>query len=259
MRKIALLAITTVAVLALAGTAQAKEVTSLKICGASSCKTTTDREALRDWEAQMSGNSAPVNYTNPQPYYTIEMGFGDGEGNVIHRESAYWLPDAAVQKFVSATQDPWWKLAPSQVSLYRELSSGLEAFKPTLSRVSVAGKRVSDPNSYLRLLGNFPRTLFPRGKLHLTHIILRSSTTNPWVDRVAGISYDAKRRLLIRSDGHFRLPAALGKLVMKRASLASYSSTGSGGASHTALYASVGLGLAAAAGVLALVGRKRMH
>jgi hypothetical protein len=263
MRKMMLLALPAAA-LAFAGTAQAKEVASLKICGPSACKTTTDKEALRNFEQQMAtGNPEAVNYTNPQRYYTIEIGFGDPEspGTVIHRESAYWLPDAAVQKFVSQTQDPWWKMAPSQISLYRDLSSGLEAFTPTLSRVSVAGKKVSDPNSYLRLLGTFPRTLYPRGKLHLTHIILRSDTTNPWVDRFAGISYDAKRRLLLRSDGHFRLPAALGKLIMKRASLASYAggTSSTGGGSHTALYAGVGLGVFGAVGVLTLAGRKRIH
>jgi hypothetical protein len=259
MRKLALLTITVAVLLAFAGTAQAKEVMSLKVCGVSACKTTTDKDALRKWESQMSGNAESVNYTNPQRYYTVEMGFGDGEGNIIHRESAYLLPDAALQKFASATQDPWWKLAPSQVSLYRDLSSGLEAFTPTLSRVTVGGKRVSDPNSYLRLLGTFPRTLFPQGKLHLTHIILRSDSTNPWIDGVTGVSYDAKRRLLLRSDGHFRLSAALGRLIMKRASLTSYAGASSGGGDHTALYAGVGLGVVAAAGVLALAGRKRMH
>jgi len=261
MKKLALLAGTAVALLAFAGTAQAKEIASLKICGASGCATSTDKAALANWEPQTNVNPDSVSYTNPQRYYTIELGFGDSEGNVIHTEKAYWLSDAGLMKFVSQTQDPWWKLWPNQVVLYRKLSSGVDAFTPSLTRVTVAGKRVADPTSYLRLLGSFPRALYPQGKLHLTHIILRSPTTNPWVDRVTGVSYDAKRRLLIRSDGQFRLPAALGKLVMKRASLASYAGTGGarGGGSHAALYAGVGLGVLAAAGVLAVAGRKRIH
>jgi hypothetical protein len=163
-------------------------------------------------------------------------------------------------RYVSQPQDPWWKPSPNQISVYRDLSSKLDAFRPALSRVTVAGKRVSDPSSYLRLLGTFPRTLYPRGKLRLTHIIMHSDTTNPWVDRVAGVGYDAKRRLLIRSDGHFRLPAALGKLIMKRASLASHARAGSStGGSHAALYAGVGLGVFGALGVLGVAGRKKIR
>jgi hypothetical protein len=260
MRKITLLALAAAGVLAFAGTAQAKEVVSLKICGPSGCNSSTDREALRGWEAQSSTNPESVSYTNPQSFYTIELGFGDPEGNVIHRETAYWLPDAGLMRFTSQRQEPWWTISPNQAEMYRDVAAGVEAFTPSLSRVTVAGKPVSDPTSYLRLMGNFRSVFYPKGKLHLTRIVLRSAERNPWVDRTEAVSYDAKRRLLIRSDGYFRLPAAIGKLVMKRASLATSSSTtSSSGSGKTGLYAGVGAGLVVALGVLAVAGRKRIR
>src|SRR5829696_8691371 len=125
MKKITLLIVTVAALLAFAGTAQAKEVASLKICGASGCKTTTDRDKLRNWEPNTNTNPESVNFTNPQAYYTVELGFADPEGNVIHHETAYWLADAGLMRFVSQTQDPWWKLWPNQTSLYRDVASGI--------------------------------------------------------------------------------------------------------------------------------------
>ena len=259
MKKSALAMLVAAGLIATAGTAQAKEVVSMKVCGASGCQTSTDADQLRQWEPE--GNVVPdsVTFTNPQPYYTVELGFGDQDGNVMHREVAYWLRDPNLMRFMGQTQDSWTKLFPSQVSLYQKVAEGVEPFTPRLSRVTVAGKTVSDPSSYLRLMGNFRSTLYPKGKLHLTRIVLRTSEPNPWVDGIASVSYDPKRRLLVRSDGYFRIPQALGKLVMRRASLSTKTSSSGSGGGDTALYAGLGVGVLAALGALAVVGRKRIH
>jgi hypothetical protein len=72
------------------------------------------------------------------------------------------------------------------------------------------------------------------------------------------LRYDPRRRLLVRPDGYHKLPAALGKLVMTRASLNSKASSGSGGGVDGALLAGVGVGAIAAIGVLALAKLKKM-
>jgi len=259
MKKIALAMLVAAGLIATAGTAQAKEVISLKICGASGCQTSTDPDQLGQWEPEAGVSPDSVSFTNPQPYYTMELGFGEPGGNMIHREAAYWLRDSNLMRFQGDLQDSWSKLIPSQVSLYQKVAAGVEPFTPQLSRVTVAGKRVADPSSYLRLMGNFRSTLYPNGKLHLTRIVLRTSETNPWVDGVASLSYDAKRRLLIRSDGYFKLPSALGKLVMRRASLSTKTSSSGSGGGDTALYAGVGVGVLAGLGALAVLGRKRIN
>lgn len=258
MRKTALVTLAAAGLLlAPAGAAQAKEVTSLKICGASGCKESTDPEALRNWEPGTNSDPASVSSTAPEPFYTVELGFGDGQ-QTVHRETAYWLPRSGLMRFKSQALDPWWKIFPNQAALYKDVSAGVDPLTPRLVRATVAGRAVADPSSYLRLMGSFPSLLFPKGKLHLTHVVLRASEPNPWVDGAAALSFDAKRRILVRSDGYFRLPGGLVKLLTKRASLASSASSGSANG-HTALYAGVGAGALVALAALGIVGRKRIH
>jgi hypothetical protein len=126
-----------------------------------------------------------------------------------------------------------------------------------LSKATVKGKAAADPSSYLRLFGNFHYATLGKARLHLVRIVLTAATPNPWVDGKVILSYDAKQRLLIRPDGYFRLPAALGKLVLARASLNSKTSAGSGGGSG-ALYAGIGVGALAAVAVLGIARHKKM-
>jgi hypothetical protein len=256
MKKLALLVVVAAAVLALAGTAQAKEIGSLKICGASGCNTLADRDQLKGWEP----NSDPTSQTvaPAQRYYTVEIGFTDPEGTIIHHENAYWLPDGGLMRFAGQTMDPWWQVFPNQTAMYEKIAAGIDAFMPELSKVTVKGKRAADPNSYLRLFGKFNYRTLPRGKLHFVSIRVTSSTPNPWVQGTTILRYEPKRHLLIRPDGYFRLPTSLGRLVMKRASLTASTSAGSGGG-HVALYAGLGAGGLAALAVLGLARRKKMH
>jgi hypothetical protein len=257
MKKLATLVVAAAGVLALAGTAQAKEIGSLKICGANSCNSMTDRDQLRGWEP---GSGEPTSqYVAPaQRYYTVEIGFTDPEGNVVHQETAYWLPDSGLMRFKGQVTDPWWRVFPNQKAMYEKVAAGIDAFTPELSRVTVKGKIAADPSSYLRLFGNFRYRAIPRAKLHLVSIRLTAATPNPWVSRTVILRYDAKRHLLIRPDGYYRLPSTLGKLVMSRSSLNSKASSGSGGGG-TALYAGLGVGALVALAVLGIARHKKMH
>jgi hypothetical protein len=246
MKKIALLAAAAAGLLALAATAQAKEIVGFKLCGSSGCTESSQHVGL---DATTSAST-----TTPGRFYELELRFGEG-GTIIHREQAYWLPDSGFMRFKTAGDGSWWK--PADLSGLRETATGVEAFVPTLDRVTVGGQSAADPSSYLALLGTFHWAFLPKAKLHLTRIVLRTSTPNPWVDRVASMGYDAKRRLLVRSDGYYRIPAALGRRVMKRASLKASTTSGSGGGS-SALYAGLGVGVLAAVGVLAIARSKKM-
>jgi hypothetical protein len=259
MKKIMLVALVAAGLTALTGTAQAKEVMRLKICGASGCNTVTDREALRGWEEESNQDPASVSIAAPGRFYTVEIAFGDPEGNVVHSDTAYWLPNGNLMRFTNQTLEPWWQLFPNQVALYEKVASGIEAFTPELSNVTVRGRAVADPNSYLRLFGKYRYATLPRAGLHLVRIRMTASQPNPWVNGRVVLRYDAKRRLLVRPDGYFKLPKTVGRLLMKRASLGgTTSSSGSGGGGHTALYAGVGAAGLVALGVLAVARRKKM-
>jgi hypothetical protein len=256
MKKFLVLALAAAGLLTWAATAQAKEIGSLKVCGANGCNTFSDREQLKGWEPSGGVSSQPL--AAAQRYYSVEMGFTDPEGNIIHQENAYWLPDGDLFRFKSTTDASWWQVLPNQTAMYEKAAAGIEPFTPALSKVTVKGKRAADPNSYLRLLGKFPYRTFPRGKLHLVSIKLRSATPNPWVSGTVILRYDAKRRLLIRPDGYFRLSPTLGKLVMSRSSLKTKASTSGSGGGGTALYAGVGVGVLAALAVLGIARHKKM-
>jgi hypothetical protein len=219
MKKTALLVVGAAA-LALAATALAKEIGSLKVCGAGGCNTTTDRDQLKAW---LEGNGNPVGQSSVagQRYYTIELGFTESDGKIIHRELAYWLPDSKLMRFKGQAADPWWQVSAPQTALYKKVAGGIEAFTPQLSRVTVRSKAAADPSSYLRLFGDFPARAMPGKKLHYVPIRLTASTPNPWVRGTVVLRYNAKRRLLIRPDGVYKLPATLGRLMMKRSSLES--------------------------------------
>ncbi len=161
-------------------------------------------------------------------------------------------------RFRSQPQDPWWQLFPNQVSLYQKVASGIDAFTPQLSSVKVRGKAAADPDSYLRLFGKFRYATMPRARLHLVSIKMRSAEANPWVNGLVVLRYDAKRRLLLRPDGYFKLPKTVGRLVMKRASLGGATSSSGSSGGHPALYAGAGAAVLAGLGVLALARRKRM-
>ena len=254
MKKLTVLVITAAAFLALAVVAQAKEIGSLKVCGATGCNTLSDRAELQGWELNndpSSQSGAPA-----QRFYTVEIGFTDGN-TIIHRELAYWLPDGGLMRFQGQVLDPWGKVSPNQAAMYHKAASGIDAFTPSLKKATVNGKAAADPDSYLKLFGNFHYATLGKAKLHLIRIRLSSAGENPWLSGTTILSYDAKKRLLIRPDGYFRLPASVGKLVMARASLNSKATSGSGGG-NTALVAGLGVSAIAAIAVLGLVKLRKM-
>jgi hypothetical protein len=257
MKKIALLVVAAAAFLGLAAAAQAKEIGSLKVCGANGCNTFADRDQLKGWEP--SGDVTSQAVAAAQRYYSVELGFTDpeGSGNIIHRESAYWLPDSGLFRFKATPDRSWWAVAPNQTAMYEKAAAGIEPFTPALSKVTVGGKTAADPNSYMRLFGKFPYRAFPRGKLHLVSIRLTAETPNPWVSGTVILRYDAKRHLLIRPDGYFRLSPTLGKLVMARSSLNTKASAGSGGGNNL-LVAGLGAGAITAIAVLGLARLRKM-
>jgi hypothetical protein len=258
MKKIALLVVAVAAFLGLAAVAQAKEIGSLKVCGANGCNTFSDAEQLKGWEPSGGVTSQPV--AAAQRYYSVELGFTDpeGGGSIIHHEPANWLPDSGLFRFKATTDTSWWAVLPNQKAMYEKAAAGIQPFTPELSKVTVKGRTAADPSSYLRLFGKFPYRTFPRGKLHLISIKLTAATPNPWVSGTVVLRYDAKRHLLIRSDGYYKLSPTLGKLVMSRSSLRTKASTSGSGDGTNVLVAGLGIGAVAAIGALGLAKLRKM-
>jgi len=250
MKKFLVFAAAVAGLLALSAPAQAKEVLSMKVCGASGCVTSTDSSVLKGWE---TGNQDPsqIWQTNPAGYYRVTLGLGE-QGKVMGTQGGYWLPGRNLMRWQGQYGYPWWKLFPSQVKMLRSVAGNLTPITPTLSSVKVGGKSVADPSSYLRLLGKFLEVYEPASHKHRMRIVLRAPEANPWIHSAVGLRYIPKKRLLHRPDGDFRVPKRMAGRVMRRISLsgATTKATQTHGDS-TALYA--GVGAAGVVGALALV------
>src|SRR5437660_172096 len=215
MRKFVVLAAAALGLLALSAPAQAKEVLSLKICGASGCVTSTDPSVLKGWEA---GNQDPIQIwqTNPADYYKITVGLGD-KGTVMGTQAGYWLPGRNLMRWQGQNGYPWWKLFPSQVKMLRSVTGSLTPITPALSWVKVGGMKVADPTSYLRLLGKFQEAYvgLNASHKHRVRIVLHTPSANPWIHSTLGLRYTPKKRLLVRPDGDFRVPKRMAGRVMR--------------------------------------------
>jgi hypothetical protein len=252
MKKVALAALAAAGLFAAAGAAQAKEVMGLKVCGPAGCKE-ADPQALKGW--MVDGTPVEVGLAAPAAYYNVEVAIGDG-GTIRGRAPAVYLPGSDLMRI---EDNSWWKVSPNQGEVLHALASGLTPFTPALTSVTVGGKKVTDPSSYLRLFGKLPWG-YAYPKTPGMKIVLRSPQPNPWMGRVERMSYVAKTRILVRDDGTFRLPKALGRQIMRRASLAAVPGAGphaTAGSGHTALYAGIGAaGFAAVALALGVARRK---
>jgi hypothetical protein len=107
--------------LVLAGGAAAKELESAKVCGASECRTVTDRAALI---ALMEGGT-PTDPPAPHAFYRAELRVrGDGE---IATYPVVILPDAGLMRGGSAADGYSWMPVPAKSArLYRRITRGLE-------------------------------------------------------------------------------------------------------------------------------------
>lgn len=244
-----LLAIAFVSVAALPATAVAKNVTAIKVCGASGCKALKD---VARWTVESRGVVRETFDAPVGPYYRVEMTLSD-RGKAVGTDTSYWLAGPGLMHGSQQSGfDKWW--GPTRLqneTLRAAAAAGIEPFEPTLSRVVVAGKAVADPSSYIKLFGYFPISYryAPENGRWIT-ITVTPAHPNPWLDRTVTLRYQPKLRLLQRPGyEQVALPEKLGDLL----------APGSGGGSKAALYAGLGAGALAALGLAALLGRRRLH
>jgi hypothetical protein len=246
MRKTALAVIACGAALALTGSAYGKGMRLLAVCGPSACAKAGEGSELADW------TSWSTSFTSPSRYYVVKVAFPGGNGLVGAR--AYWLPGSgwfALSEWVNSCsfEDCWHKLGPASEAQLRRSSDGLEPFAPRLAAVIVGGKRVASPDAYLPLLGRLHWSVLPPGKLRLTRITMRPVRAMPWLPGPATLGYEADHRVLVKGDGHFRVPRDLAARLFDGPAIAR--------SGDSALYAGLGVAVLAALAALALANHKR--
>jgi hypothetical protein len=210
--------------LATAAPAQAKEVMGLELCGASGCAS-LDRDAASGTLGEGSGplwsDEGVVPPAKPASYYRAVVLIGDGH-EVGVRLPFWYVPDQSKLTTVrdgSAQPLAWRNAHGSWKRALDRLSNGIEPYDtPTITRATVNGDPVADPQSYLRLFtltgkpDGYPRDLGEQ-------IILESSPRSPWTDG-NDIVYSLSAKAIIRDGEMVGVSASVASAIDARTSLA---------------------------------------
>ena len=228
MKRLPAAALVAASILAVVSSAQAKAPPSgFEVCGPAAC---TSIKAFADAEPLaidlFYGGDGSVELWTPMvpaaSFYEVHWAFEQGQPH-----TGYYVPLLNVFRYVDspagAVSDNgrvhWMKLGPSARGILERLTSPLRAFPaPVPSRVTVGGKAVQDPASYLRLWSvgkptyTWPATGFMTIKT-------TCDAASPWTDAAAELSIARRGSFLMRDSTVYRIPTRLARLVRARASL----------------------------------------
>jgi hypothetical protein len=227
MKRAAIVALLAAWFLVVAGGAEAKEPPDgFELCGSNGCATigTNDGEPLAI-SLFFGGGSVEVwtPAARPAPFYSLRWSYQQGQ---LH--TAYFVPDLNMIRFVgdsaSATVDPrstihWLRLDSRARAILDRLATPLQpTAAPSPSAVTVGGRAVRDPESYLNLWSvGKPTYSWPRGGF--LKIKVTCDVTSPWTDESAHLGIARRGAFLLRDSTVLRISAKLAQRVRARVSL----------------------------------------
>lgn len=230
MRRLVVFAALATSVLITTAGAQAKAPPSgFQVCGLQACTAISafaDAEplAIGLWYGGDEGSaelSTPM--ASPAAFFVLRWSFQQGD---VH--TGYYVPLLDMFRYVGDPASPvkqsngmthWLKLGQRARTVLDRLTSTLEPFPaPVLSRVTVAGKAVRDPQSYVRLWSvGRPTYAWPRGGF--VRIKVTCDLPSPWTDGPAKLSVSRRGGYLLRESTVLRIPLQLARQVRARAPL----------------------------------------
>jgi hypothetical protein len=215
MKRIAVLAALATA-LAFTASAPAKELVSLQICGASGCKTITDRVVLTNGVLEGQVFARPPVASG---FYSVKGTVDAGDRTITWE--MYYVPSGYMRGTTPGGEVSWLKLNALSAAFFRSASEGVEPFAKPVVTYARVGKRVArDPASYLRLYAIRSAGRRAPGKFDWIRIELRSKPPSPWTDGRNELEYSPSTRLLLRDGELVLLPKPVAKRVKRGLSLA---------------------------------------
>jgi hypothetical protein len=198
----------------LVGAAQAKAPPGgLDVCGQSGCVHLAWGEAEQFWvHAHNTGGPArPA----PGPFYILRWHWNPAE-----EESAYLVPGRLAVRWNSGTGHAasWGGVDRSAIDLVEQAAARVDPYPtPSLTRVTVGGRAVREPQTYFKLLSGRQTWLF------FTSVWLRvkfeSPVVSPWTDG-SSIVRLSKKRPYVSIDGWFyRIPKDVAQRARRGLSL----------------------------------------
>jgi hypothetical protein len=186
----------------LAGGAQAKAPPDgIDVCGASACVHLEWTDAEQLW-TRLQEERRPV---GAGPFYVLRWRW-PAEPD----QTGYFIPGAKAIRWAvdSGRRVSWNRVDPSLSEVLTRAAPGVEPYPtPIITRVTVGGRQVRAPQTYLRLLEGRATTLWPAGSW-LT-VKFESAVASPWTDGGSIVRIN-KRVPYVEVDGWVhRIPKSL--------------------------------------------------
>lgn len=229
MRHVLAAALVAATTLAITGSAQAKAPPSgFELCGSSACEAISssgDAEQLAI-DLFYGGDNSSELWSARVPaaqFFSVRWSFAPGATHF-----GYYVPLLNAFRYVgnpSASDGAnegwvhWIRLGAGARAIFERLTAGMEPLPaPVPSRVTVGGKPVRDPSSYLRLwsVGKATYTYPARGFMAIK---TTCDLASPWTDPAATLQISRRGALLMRDSSVYRIPLQLARLVRARVSL----------------------------------------
>jgi hypothetical protein len=143
------------------------------------------------------------------------------EGRVFGKIPFFYIPsaDLVVQPGDMQQGPSWWHPQGTFGDLVRRLANGLDTLPPPkLTRVTVNGEPVADPNSYLALYTTGKKATTYPSEDTMLQVAFLSAKPSPWTTGNYMVVYP-KSHLLVRDGEIVSIPARMADDVVARASL----------------------------------------
>jgi hypothetical protein len=202
MARIGLAVLAAAGAVLLVGAAQAKvPPTGMDVCGAGGACTHLDsQQAGAFWAGSIEAGPP----TAAAPFYVLRWHF-DTEPD----QRAYFVPATRGIRWLRSSL-AWGAVSREGSAALTQQLRGLEPNPaPVLTRVTIGGRVVSRPATYLRLLGGKPSVIFPATDW-LT-VTLRSADPSPWTNGAALISLGKTAPYVVVDGWTYRIAPAIAK------------------------------------------------
>jgi hypothetical protein len=148
------------------------------VCGPSACAHLDWAVAEQFWIGANSGSGSGVYRTAPRPFYILRWHW-----NPTDEETAYLMPSARAIRWNAGVghASAWGTVDRSAAELVVRSAQGIEPYAtPTLTRVTVGGREVREPQTYVRLLNGKPTWSLIGGRW--LSVTFESASPSPWTD-----------------------------------------------------------------------------
>ena len=216
MRRRAAISLVTLAALALAPAAAAKEPVTLEICGESACTKFPERRHERLVRGVFAVVDTFAFAPPPTPAAYYELGFKEKwVRDWLGTEPMLFVPSRGAM-YVGGE---WRQVRPPVARRLDAATRRLAPWpRPRVTAVVVDGRRAPDPAPYEALLRALPAIDFGWSPRRVP-IVLRSHRVTPWTDPARPIDYYPEDRAIHREGEWLRVPGDLARVIERDAGL----------------------------------------